>query len=112
MDIAVTHVYDLVVLTITGEIGLVTAPQLAESIDTVVTEHAPAAIVVDLSAVTFLASVGMMVLAQAGERIGQSTRFAVVADGYPTGRPLELMGLDHAFAVYSDVDAAVTALTS
>lgn len=109
-EVTVTRVYDLTVVAVSGELDLVTAPQLAECIDAVMAEHVPAALIVDLTGVAFLASMGMTVLAQTRERLGASIGFAVVADGPRTSRPLMLMGLDHTFALYTDLDAAVTAL--
>jgi anti-sigma B factor antagonist len=99
-------------LSVSGELDLVTAPQLTESIDAVITEHTPAALIIDLTGVPFLASMGMTVLVQTCERLGRTTRFAVVADGPATSRPLTMMGLDDTFALYSDLGSAVTALAS
>lgn len=111
-EVTVTHVYDLTILSVSGELDLVTAPQLTESIDAVITEHTPAALIIDLTGVPFLASMGMTVLVQTCERLGRTTRFAVVADGPATSRPLTMMGLDDTFALYSDLGSAVAALAS
>lgn len=111
-EVTVTHVYDLTILSVSGELDLVTAPQLTESIDAVITEHTPAALIIDLTGVPFLASMGMTVLVRTCEHLGLSTRFAVVADGPRTSRPLTLMGLDDTFALYSDLGSAVAALAS
>lgn len=111
-EVTVNHVYNLAILSVSGELDLKTAPQLTESVDAVITEHSPAALIIDLTGVPFLASMGMTVLVQTCEHLGQSTSFAVVADGPATSRPLTMMGLDHTFALYSDLDAAVTALAS
>lgn len=111
-EVTVTHADDLAVLTVRGELDLVTAPQLAESIDAAMAAHTPAALIIDLADVPFLASVGMTVLIRACEQLGTSVRFSVVADGPATSRPLTMMGLDRVFAMYSDLDTAVAAMAS
>lgn len=111
-EVTVTHERDLAILSVSGELDLVTAPQLAESVDAVIAEHPPAALIIDLTGVPFLASMGMTVLVQTCERLGRSTRFAVVADGPATSRPLTMMGLDDTFALYGDLDSAIAALAS
>lgn len=68
-------------------------------------------VVVDLTEVSFLASVGMSALNEASRRVADVSQFAVVADGPATGRPLTMMGLGETFAIYTDLDAAVAALS-
>ncbi|KZF02596.1 anti-anti-sigma factor [Rhodococcus sp. EPR-157] len=111
-EVGVTRRGGLVVLNVRGEVDLVTAPQLTESIDTVLTELEPTALIVDLTNVPFLASMGMSVLAEANRRIGDAAVFAVVADGPSTARPLTMMGLDQQFVIYTDLDAAVAAVAA
>ena len=72
----------------------------------------PAALVVDLSAVDFLASAGMSTLITAHEDIAPQARFAVVADGPATSRPLRLVGIDQIFAVYRTLDDALAGVGS
>ncbi|BCI92312.1 hypothetical protein NIIDMKKI_75180 [Mycobacterium kansasii] len=45
----------------------------------------------------FLASAGMTVLVTANAQVVAPTRFAVVADGPATSRPIKLMGIDSVF---------------
>lgn len=71
----------------------------------------PVGVVVDLTEVSFLASVGMSVLIEASRRVADVSRFAVIAEGPATGRPLTMMGLGETFAIYTDLDAAVAALS-
>lgn len=110
--ITVAHVHDVAVLTIRGELDLATAPLLSESIDAVFAEAAPSGLIIDLTAVPFLASMGMTALVRAQEHIGASLRLAVVAHGPATSRPLTLMGLDQTFEMYTELTAAMTALAS
>lgn len=98
------------VLTVSGEIDLVTSAQLAESIDAASTANNPPALIVDLTDVPFLASMGMTVLLDASRRVSDTTMFAVVADGPNTSRPLTLLGLDKEITLYTDLDTALAAV--
>lgn len=95
-----------VLVSVTGELDMTTAPQLTESVDAVM-EGSPRRIVIDLSDVGFLASAGMSVLLDTHARVDDGASFGVVADGPHTGRPLELVGLDGTFTVYATLDAAL-----
>lgn len=97
------------VLSIGGEIDLVTAPSFAAAIDSVLADDPPG-FIIDLSEVTFLASAGLQLLVATQERIGDSAEFAVVAEGPATSRPIQLTNLDKTFALYSDLDDAVVAV--
>lgn len=110
LEVAVTHDYGATVLSVRGHVDLTTVALLRESIDTVVLEHAPSSLIVDLTDVGFLASVGMSVLLELASRVGESTRFAVVADGPTTRRPLTILGIDQQIALYTDLSAACAAL--
>ncbi len=96
-----------VVLTVSGEVDILNAPQLAEAIQTVLATG-PAALIVDLSKVDFLASAGMTVLVTAQAEVVPPTRFAVVANGPATSRPIKLMGLDGILSLYSTLDSALS----
>lgn len=96
-------------LVVYGDIDLTTAPYLIEAIDAAVAEMS-AGLVIDLSAVSFLASVGMTVLIDAVRRLPDGALFGVVADGPATGRPMKLMGLDRELRMYADTASAIIAL--
>jgi anti-sigma B factor antagonist len=100
----------VVVLGVSGTLDMVTAPQLTDSILTSLSND-PAAVVVDLTGVEFLASAGMTVLIAAHEQIGNSARFAVVADGPATGRPMRLVGIDKLLALHTTLDSALEAFS-
>ena len=100
---------DVTVLTIDGVVDLANAPTLEELL-TELLEDGPAAVVMDLTAVTFLASVGLRILAETHERLGGSHRFAVVATGPVTARPIQLTRLDEFLALYPSVDEALAGL--
>ncbi|SON60093.1 Anti-sigma-F factor antagonist RsfB [Mycobacterium simulans] len=97
----------VVVLSIGGEIDLVTAPALEKAIGGVVADN-PKALVIDLSAVEFLGSVGLKILAATYEKLGSSAEFGVVARGPATRRPIHLTGLDKTFPLYPTLDDALT----
>ena len=67
----------------------------------------PKALIVDLSAVTFLASVGLRLLVSTHEKVSKSGEFAVVASGPITSRPIRLTRLDQVFAMYPTLDEAL-----
>lgn len=97
----------VVVLSIGGEIDLVTAPALEEAIGGVITDN-PQAMIIDLSGVEFLGSVGLKILAATYEKLGDSAEFGVVARGPATRRPIHLTGLDKTFPLYPTLDDALT----
>ncbi|OBI98617.1 STAS domain-containing protein [Mycobacterium asiaticum] len=97
----------VVVLSIGGEIDLVTAPALEEAIGGVISDN-PQAVIIDLSGVEFLGSVGLKILAATYEKLGDSAEFGVVARGPATRRPIHLTGLDKTFPLYPTLDDALT----
>jgi anti-anti-sigma factor len=100
----------LVVLSVDGEVDIVTAPHLGRAICEAL-EKSATTLVIDLTGVTFLASVGMSVLVAAQEAAdAMAVRFAVVADGVVTRRPIRLLGLDAVLALHPTRDDAVRAL--
>lgn len=100
----------VVVLSVHDVVDAATAPELGAAIDKVL-DAGPAALVLDLTAVSFLASAGMTTLMKAKERAGD-LGFAVVADGPATSRPLRLLGLDTELAVCATVDEALRRVRS
>jgi anti-sigma B factor antagonist len=69
---SVEHRYGIAVLAVGGEIEMVTAPQFEKAIDDVLADDPPT-LVIDLTEVTFLASVGLQLLARANERFVLAT---------------------------------------
>jgi anti-sigma B factor antagonist len=98
----------VVVLSVRDALDMLTAPRLTEAIRDALAK-APAGLIVDLSEVNFLASVGMTVLAAAQQEAGASAGFGVVAHGPGTSRPIKLLGLDAMLALYPTVDDALRA---
>ena len=99
------------VVSATGDIDMLSAPALEESIRTALGKD-PAALVVDLSAVEFLASAGMGVLVAVHDDVTPDRGFCVVADGPATSRPLKLVGIADIVRVYPTLDEALAALNA
>lgn len=96
------------VLTVAGDLDMVTAPQLQEHVDASLSRRPPA-MIIDLSHVEFLGSAGIGVLVQAHNN-DRDTPYAVVAHGPATSRPLQLLGLDKTFAIYPSLADAMNGL--
>jgi len=97
----------LVVLSVRGAVDMLNAPQLAEAICHALRE-APAGLIVDLTRVDFLASVGMSVLVAAQEAANaMSLRFGIVAEGAATSRPIRLLGIDAVLTIYPTLSDAL-----
>ena len=79
-------------LTVTGEIDSSSAPLLREQLDTLF-DGELRELTVDLSAVTFLDSAGLCVLAAAHRRAGSDITLRVLASSRAVIRPLQITGL-------------------
>lgn len=99
------------VVSATGTVDMLTSPKLEERISAALVQK-PAALVVDLTGVEFLASAGMSVLIAASQQVPDGVRFAVVADGPVTGRPLKLVGVADIVDVYPTLDVALEKLAA
>lgn len=95
-------------IVVRGDIDINTAPALEVVVADVLAER-PAALIFELSAVDFMGSVGLRILVAAQERIGEPARFAVVADGPATRRPIQLTGLDDTLTLCPTLAQAVSA---
>ena len=105
---SVAHRDDAAVVSVGGEIDLSTAPVFEEAI-TQALERNPSVLAIELSGVTFMASVGLRILAATSEKVGDAVRVAVVADNAAASRPIQLTGLDSVVALYPSLDAALNA---
>lgn len=106
LTIAHRWVQDAVVLTVTGDLDMLTAPALADAI-WAAARREPTALIVDLLTVTFLASAGMTLLLTARAEMAPSIRFGVVADGPATSRPLKMLGVDQIVPLYRTLPDAM-----
>jgi anti-sigma B factor antagonist len=106
---SVVHREGVAVVSVGGEIDLSTAPAF-EAVIAEALEEDPPVLVVELSEVIFMASVGLRILASTKEKVGKSIQIAVVADNMAASRPMQLTGLDKLISLYPTLDEALTAL--
>ncbi|MGA5466032.1 STAS domain-containing protein [Mycobacterium sp. NPDC050041] len=96
----------VVVVRASGAIDMLTAPALTEKVRAVVAQR-PTAVIIDLTDVEFLASAGMQVLVNTHHEVTPAIRFAVVADGPATSRPLKITGLTDVITLFPTLDGAL-----
>lgn len=96
------------VVSVTGVVDMLTAPQLEQAIRAAV-EQEPAGLIVDFTAVDFLASAGMGILVAVHDEVTPKVALSVVAEGPATSRPLKLLGIADIIPLYSTVDEAIAA---
>ncbi|GAA0233837.1 hypothetical protein GCM10010492_35840 [Saccharothrix mutabilis subsp. mutabilis] len=97
------------VVTATGEIDMLTAPDLRADVLGRIDET-PGAVVLDMTGVSFLGSAGLAVLVEASQHAKRrGTAFRVVAVARAVTRPLAATGLGDVFSVYGSVAEAVSA---
>jgi anti-sigma B factor antagonist len=108
-SLAKTLVNDIVVVTVFGDVDMVTAPEVLNVIHWVGRRRS-AALILDLREVTFLSVAGINVLIDGCRRILPHRRFGVVADGPVAYRPLILLGIDAFVALYRSLEQALVDL--
>lgn len=96
-------------ISVSGVLDMLTSPQLESTISAAIAKG-PTALVVDLTDVDFLASAGMGVLVSARDQVDGKIKFAVVASGPATSRPLKLVGLADVVGLYPTLDEARSVL--
>lgn len=97
------------VLSVAGVVDMLTAPQVEGAISAAL-EKSPAGLIINLSDVEFLASAGMGILVAAHDLAAPEVKFAVVADGPVTSRPLKLVGIADIVNLYPTLDEALSKL--
>jgi anti-sigma B factor antagonist len=97
---------DVVVLSVAGDLDMLTSPQLAESLRELL-DRRPRTVVVDLSKVDFLGSAGLAVLVTAHERIESRESLRIVASARETQRAFSMTGLDELLDLYPTCEAAL-----
>jgi anti-sigma B factor antagonist len=99
----------LLVITVCGEVDMFTAPLLQARLHEQIRRSGPD-LIVDLTAVGFLAAAGLTVLATAhNAAIAAGVAFRVVASTRPVLRPLQVTELAGVLACYPDLDRALAA---
>lgn len=96
------------VLAVSGEVDMLTAPQLrAEALRQLDTSRT---LVLDMSGVGFLGSAGLAVLVEASQQAKRrDAEFRVVAVERAVTRPLAATGLGEVFSVFESVEQALGA---
>ena len=101
--VTVEHQSGAVVLHVHGELDIATTPTLRESISQALNGN-PTILVIDLSAVTFLAAAGLVTLATA-TRTGADVR--LVAANRPCERTINLTGFDTVLPLHKSLPDAL-----
>lgn len=95
------------VVAASGDLDMLTAPQLRAAVEAALSKE-PAGLIIDLTKVDFLGSAGMQVLMETHNQADAAqTRFAVVADGPATSRPLKITGIADLIDLYSSLEVAL-----
>jgi anti-sigma B factor antagonist len=106
---SLAHREGVAVVSIGGEIDLSTAPAFEAAIMGALDDDPPV-LVIELSEVSFMASVGLRILAATQEKVSESVQVAIVANNPATSRPMQLTGLDKVLSLYPTLDDALTAM--
>jgi anti-sigma B factor antagonist len=106
-DIREQWIGRVVVLSVCDAVDLLSAPRFTKAIGDALAK-ARDGVIVDLTEVDFLASIGMSILVEAGTHASAiPTRFGVVAEGAATSRPIKVLGLDAIVPLYATLDDAL-----
>ncbi|MEV6825643.1 anti-sigma factor antagonist [Amycolatopsis sp. NPDC051102] len=105
VSVSLRHVEAALVLSVGGEVDLVTAPELNDAVTAALAE-APAVLIVDLTAVTFFSSAGLAVLFDLQSRAGSATAVRVVATSV-AARPMAITGADRLMPVFATLADAL-----
>jgi len=118
ISLASTRIGSAAVVTVEGELDLHTARSLMGTVDDTLTTPDLAAIIIDLSGVTFLGSSGLGTLAELATRTpssrpagGQPVPVRLVAppDNRAVVRPWEVMKLEPILPLFPDLSSALSA---
>jgi anti-anti-sigma factor len=113
VTIRVTRTGTLGVLTVDGEIDLTSGPLLRAALDEIMDDSggtALAEVVVDLTAVTFLGSVGLAVLVDAHEHAtqrGLALKIVIDGPGSPVARAFQAAAIHEHLDVHHSVGDAL-----
>ena len=112
LGVSVQAVPGAVLLVVSGEVDLHTAPALRAALDQAVVDagRGPGAVVVDLSGVGFIDSTGLGELVAAHKALAAAGgRLSLVVDHERVRRLLRITGLEDAMAVHGDRASALAA---
>jgi len=110
-SVRVTHYDGIPVVAVRGEVDMCTASLVAAELVAQVNRR-PAAVVVDLRAVTFFGSTGINVLLEVyGRALNRKVAIHVIATRPCILKVLQVTGTDHIFAIHAELPAALRAVT-
>jgi anti-sigma B factor antagonist len=107
-SVALDQVPEGIVLAVSGALDLALAPTVRRTVERAVRLR-PALLVLDLTAVTFLASSGMAELVRTHRQLEGEIPVRVVATGRLVLRPLELTRLTDELAIHATLADALAA---
>lgn len=98
-----------ILCVVVGEVDLLTGPTLREKLNAI--NGIPSHLVIDLSAVRFLASIGLNILVEilAAQEAASRHLALVVDDNHAVSHALETTGLDQVFDLHAEIATAVRA---
>jgi anti-sigma B factor antagonist len=95
-----------IVVVVTGEVDMVTTPQLRDCVQDQIAEQ-PSVLVLDLSGLSFLGSSGLAVLVESLEQCrAKEITLRLVCTSREVLRPMEATGLTELFEIYPDLETA------
>jgi anti-anti-sigma factor len=105
MTVTVHQHGEATVVEVRGEVDLLTAPRLRETVVAML-DYSPPVVVIDLLEVTFFGTSGFAALIEAQHRAGDRTRMRIAAAGQTT-RQMHLIGVHRQLALYPTRDEAL-----
>ncbi|HEX5407221.1 MAG TPA: STAS domain-containing protein [Pseudonocardiaceae bacterium] len=108
LSVSTQQTGDNELLSVSGEVDLSTASGLRDAIAKSLAA-APAVLVVDMTAVTFMGSAGLTVLVEAQQRSAPDTKLRIAVAHRAVLRSINITGLDRYLAVYPTVEQALVA---
>jgi anti-sigma B factor antagonist len=108
IDVSTTQRDGATVVAVRGDIDLATAPTFSREAFAAL-ETDPSLLVLDLTSVDFLASIGLGILVELRKVARPEIGVVVVADGPATSRVIQITGVDEAVPLHATVDDALRA---
>ena len=101
-SVEIDHIGTTDIVTVRGEIDIVSAPEFEEKLSTV-----GSTIVVDLRHLDFMDSSGLAVLLRRNATLDGSSELRLVVKPGIIERLFEVSGIDKVFPIYPDIEAAI-----
>jgi anti-sigma B factor antagonist len=113
VTVSATSLHAVVVVAVSGEIDMATCDVVSQALHAHL-DATPLGMVIDLSEVEFLGSIGLAVLIEVDKRAPECrTRLGIVTSGSPAvTRVMQISGLVNLLPICPTIDDAVTRLTA